>query len=246
MIKKTSKATTAPKKSAPQSLADLWDSTDASEASNNLPTGTHTVRLNEITMKVDPKKGEAAIVVFEAIDGDYEGKTARQFYKLKDIEGNKGPGIAYLQRDLALLGYENIPGAKIKKTLKEISDDQPMCVVNVKENGQYTNVYLQGLAEEGIVDSDDTEAEEEEEETEEEESEDSEEETEETEEESEEEEEEEPYTASVGDDVKWTDEDGDEHTGTIKKLVAKAGKAKIEDEDGDEMLVKLEDLEPNE
>jgi hypothetical protein len=88
------------------SLADLWDDTDPSEATNTLPNGTHEVRINKIELKEDKKKGEAAILEVEGLEGDIEGLKGRQLYKLRDVKGGKGPGLAYLMRDLALLGYE--------------------------------------------------------------------------------------------------------------------------------------------
>lgn len=127
-------------------LADLWDNTDPSEASNILSVGEHEVRINEMILKKDPKKGTAVFCEYEAIEGDEEGKKIRQMYKLTDAAGEKAPGLAFLKRDLALLGYDDVPGAKMEKVLKEISEEQPMVIVRVAENGQYTNAYLQGAA----------------------------------------------------------------------------------------------------
>lgn len=129
------------------SLADLWDDTDANEASNKPSDGQHEVRINKFEMKDDAKKGTAAFVEFEVIDGDEEGKSVRQMYKLTDAAGGKGPGLAYLKRDLALLGHEDVPGGKLKKVLAEITEEQPMAIIQVKTNGQYCNAFLQGLAE---------------------------------------------------------------------------------------------------
>lgn len=129
-----------------QTLAALWDDTDPSEASNMLPAGEHTVRLNKIELKDDPKKGTAVFCEYEAIEGENEGQTVRQMYKLTDVAGAKAQGLAFLMRDLALLGYTDVPGKKLKKTLDTITEDQPMVIITVKENGVYTNAYLSGLA----------------------------------------------------------------------------------------------------
>lgn len=163
---KTSNMATKKKPAADkrQTLASLWDGTDASEASNMLSSGQHTVRINKMEYKKDAKKGEAVFVEYESIEGEEEGKTCRQMYKLTDVSGAKAPGLAFLKRDLELIGYEDISGKKLISTLKEITEDQPMVVINVKENGQYTNAYLSGLAEEGESDEDEDEDEDEEEE----------------------------------------------------------------------------------
>lgn len=140
-------------------LADLWDGTDPQEASNQLPAGDHTVRLNALTLKPDEKKGTAVFAEYEAIEGENEGKKLRQMYKLTDADGNKAQGMAFLMRDLALIGYEDVKGKKLEKTLKEISEEQPMVVISAKENGQYINAYLQGPADGDIENSEEEEEE---------------------------------------------------------------------------------------
>jgi hypothetical protein len=150
---------TKPKQTAAErsSLADLFDAADINDASNKLSEGEHEVRLNEIKIIEDEKKGSIAITSFEAIDGDEEGKKAGARYKLTDADGNGAPGMSILKRDLALLGFENVKGKKLLKACEELTEAQPMCIVCVKQNGQYTNVYLQGLAEEAVANTDDDE-----------------------------------------------------------------------------------------
>lgn len=162
VIQKSSKpaaSKTKPKQTASErsSLADLFDAADINDASNKLSEGEHEVRLNEIKIIEDEKKGSIAISSFEAIDGDEEGKKAGARYKLTDADGHSAPGMAILKRDLALLGFENVKGKKLIKACEELTEAQPMCIVRVKQNGQYTNVYLQGLAEEAAADTDDDE-----------------------------------------------------------------------------------------
>lgn len=153
--KKTAPKSTGSSTSNKRSLADMWDDTDPSEASNSLPPGEQEVRINKMELKDDPKKGKAVFVEYESIEGDNEGRKARQLYKLTDADGGKAPGLAYLMRDLALLGYEKIEGKKLPKVLKEITEEQPMVIVTAKENGQYINVYLQGLVDDATTGSDD-------------------------------------------------------------------------------------------
>lgn len=141
------KASKASKKPSRSSLASLFDETDMSEASNLLSEGEHEVRLNSIEISEKPGKGAAAFMEVESIDGDEEGKKGRQMYKLTDEDGAKQVGMAYLKRDLALLGYEDVSGEDLVSTLEELTNEQPMLIVNVKKNGQYTNIYIQGLAE---------------------------------------------------------------------------------------------------
>lgn len=156
MLKVKSKV--APSKpSTPErsSLASLFDAADASNASNKLSEGQHEVRLNEIKLVEDKAKGTYASATFEAIDGDEEGKKASSRYTLIDAQGEPSAGLDILKRDLALLGYEDVKGSKLKKVLEEITEEQPMCIVNVKLNGQYANVYLQGVSEGGVPNTED-------------------------------------------------------------------------------------------
>lgn len=202
-MKKPANKTSSPAAGKRLSLADLFDNTDASEASNTIAAGQHEVRLNSIVIKEDPKKGAGAFVEYESIDGEQEGRKVRQMYKLTDVAGNKSQGFAYLKRDLALLGYEDVIGKQLKKTLAEITEAQPMCIINVKENGQYTNAYLQGLSEGGELEEE-GKPEEEEEEVEE-------------------------ITYEVGDEVKFTNDDGEEVEGTIKKITGDTASVKTEE-----------------
>lgn len=149
-----------PGTAAKLTLADLWDNTDPSESKNQLPVGEHTVRLNSLTQKDDPKKGTAVFAEYEAIDGENEGKKLRQMYKLTDADGGKAQGMAILMRDLEILGHKDIKGKKLKKTLESISEGQPMVIITAKENGQYMNAYLNGLADDIDEDEDEDESEE--------------------------------------------------------------------------------------
>ncbi len=199
------------------SLADLWDNTDPGEASNFIGEGDHELRLNKIEYKADKKKGSAAFIHYEALSGEEEGKTGRQMYKLTDSDGGKAPGMAYLMRDLALLGYEDVKGKDIEsgKAFKEVNEEQPMCLVTAKKNGQYMNYYLNGLVEDGAsgkgkdTDGDgDTETEFEE-----------------------------------GDRVKFKDDDDDEIIGNIESINKKKETAKINGEDGKKYTMDFDDLE---
>lgn len=143
--KKPAPKQTAP--SGPRSLADLFDEADGSGVGNMLPEGEHKVRINAMTFKEDPKKGSAVVAEYEAIDGEHEGKKIRQLYKLTDSEKQVAPGMNFLKRDFGLLKYEDVTGAKLKKTLEKITEEQPLVIIQVKENGNYINARLQGLAE---------------------------------------------------------------------------------------------------
>lgn len=139
----TAKKPTAPKV---KSLADMFDESTGVSAADLLPEGEHKVRINEMVMKEDSSKGTGVAATYECIDGENEGKKIRQFYKLTDSEGQKAPGMDFLKRDLALMKVE-ATGAQLKKALAKVTEEQPLVFINVKQNGEYVNARLQGLAE---------------------------------------------------------------------------------------------------
>ena len=220
--KPTNKNSNKNKKGAGCSLANIWEVTDPTEASNNLTLGEQQARLADIKVNNNPEKGLAVFLKWEGLaEENTEGLSSSQMYRVSDSTGAKAAGAAYLMRDLGILGYPDIKPAKIEAKLKEIAEEGIVALVNVKQSGEYVNVYVQGLPVDADVDPDDADEEAEEEAE-------------------EEEEEEESPELEVGDEVTWSDEDGDEQSGTISKI--KGELAILKDSDGTTHKVDLSDL----
>jgi hypothetical protein len=163
-IKKTntpaSKPDTSVKKKKPvntggdegtDSLANAFDSTPAGAAFAAWPAGKYQVNLTgaELTPH-DEKKGQSVQFTYtghEDEDDAVAGKEMKQWYKIANADGAAGPGIGFLKKDLAILGYEDVTFADLEDTLDRVQSEQPLLNVNVKQNGQYSNVYIEGLVE---------------------------------------------------------------------------------------------------
>lgn len=133
------------------SLADYFDNTTATEGFVTWPPGEYIAHITEFVVLEPNEKGVAVKLVYTGHEDEENekvtGREISQFYKVKNADGSKGNGVGFLKRDLEILGYENVTGAELEDTLSAIATEQPKVIVNVKLNGQYTNAYLKGLAE---------------------------------------------------------------------------------------------------
>lgn len=135
------------------SKEDAFDS--ASAAALGIPPGDWEARILEMVYEKKEGKGESVKVTYEATEPDDQspayGKKSSQWYQIFKKDGTIGAGVGFLKADLEKLGVdaEGQKFANIEATLEQISEAQPLCNVRVKQNGQYLNVYLQGLVVEG-------------------------------------------------------------------------------------------------
>lgn len=131
------------------SLASAFDSTPAGAGFATWPAGKYQVNLTSAElMPYDSSKGQSVQFTYTGHEDEEEGvagKEIRQWYKIANADGKAGPGIGFLKKDLAILGYEDVTFADLEDTLDRIQSEQPLLSVNVKQNGQYANVYIEGL-----------------------------------------------------------------------------------------------------
>lgn len=139
----TNKPATSPKRSSEDSFADAFDDAKAGGGSF-FPVGQHVARISGFELE-DTEKGLSAKITYTGQEGEAEDKNIAQWYKLKTPEGDAGPGIPFLKRDLELLGHTDVKFADLGDTLDSIANEEPEVTINVKQNGQYTNAYLVGL-----------------------------------------------------------------------------------------------------
>lgn len=203
------------KKNKTSSLSSLWNDADPADATSLLPAGNHTVRLNSIKLQEKEGKGTSAVMEFEAIEGEFEGKKVSQYYQLVTKDGEPGQGVVYLKAAFGLLERGEIDGDDLETEFETITDEQPMVIIRVWDSGQYKNAAIVGLAEDDATGDDDDAAS------------------------SDDDDEEVTAEIEVGSKVKWT-EDDEEKEGTVKKI--KGETATVIDEDGDSFKVDLDDL----
>lgn len=136
------------------SVASKADAFDTAKATGlGIPVGDWEARILEMVIEKKAEKGESVKVTYEATttdeDSEAYGKKSSQWYQIFDKDGNIGKGVGFLKTDLEKLGVdeEGRKYANLESTLEQISTEQPLVNIKVKQNGQYFNVYLQGLAE---------------------------------------------------------------------------------------------------
>lgn len=131
------------------SEADLFDQTKAQGA---IDGGKYVAIIGEAILQDKDEKGRSCRFQYEiATDGEFRGQKVTQFYKMFEADGSAGKGLAFLKKDLAVLGYSDIKFGDLEQVFEEIVEKNIGCNVTVKQNGQFTNVYLNGLSEDTEV-----------------------------------------------------------------------------------------------
>jgi hypothetical protein len=135
---------------APAGRSGLFNQTPPEEGFQ-MPLGTFRAYFLGGDRKVDGKKLSIRVEYEVTQHDEHEGKKLSTWYNFFDEDGTPMRGIGFFKKDMALLGKE-IPVCESEELeelddfLRELSDERPLCVVNVKENKGYQNLYLQGLA----------------------------------------------------------------------------------------------------
>ena len=105
-----------------------------------------------MVLQPEDEKGQSVRINFEiATEGEARGEKLAQFYKCFEANGDPGKGLNFLKRDLAILGKPDVKFSELEDVFQEIVDAQTGVLITVKQNGQYTNVYLNGLCEDSSV-----------------------------------------------------------------------------------------------
>lgn len=131
------------------SEADLFDQTKAQGA---IDGGKYVAIIGEAILQDKDEKGRSCRFQYEiATDGEFRGQKVTQFYKMFEANGEAGKGLAFLKKDLAVLGYSDIKFGDLEQVFEEIVQKNIGCNVTVKQNGQFTNVYLNGISEDTEV-----------------------------------------------------------------------------------------------
>lgn len=130
-----------------ESRAKQFDDTKPQGA---VDPGKYYAVIEEFVMQEPDDKGQSARVKYGiANDGEFRGQQVTQFYKVFESDDSTGKGAAFLKKDLAVLGYGDVKFADLDEAFEEIVNKDMGVVITVKQNGQWTNVYLGGLAEDG-------------------------------------------------------------------------------------------------
>jgi len=133
--------------SAGKSKADLFDETKPNEGFG-IPQGAYECLIVGAELKREEGTEKESIeMTYEVInhrDDELNGKTVKAWYNLFDKDGTPAKGGGFWKRDSAVIGYE-CKYADLEETLEQLVADQVEVAVTVKINGQFTNIYLNGL-----------------------------------------------------------------------------------------------------
>lgn len=146
-------AASTPVKRKNASFADAFS--EAKATGGGFPPGKHEVfiigfeLLGEIAEEGEPQGKLSAQITYEGDADEKEGvagKEMKSFYSLCGDDGEAKGGCGFIKKDLDVLGYEDVKLGDLEDVFEQIVAERPKVVITVKQNGQYTNAYLQGLA----------------------------------------------------------------------------------------------------
>lgn len=130
------------------SKADLFDNAKPQEGFG-VPQGQYEAIIVGAELQGDEKTQKESIMleyeIINARDEELNGKTLKAWYNLIDANGEAAKGLGFWKRDAAIIGYE-CAYDELEETLEQLVNDRIEVAVTVKINGQYTNVYLNGLS----------------------------------------------------------------------------------------------------
>jgi hypothetical protein len=121
---------------------------DQTKALGAITPGKYEAIITELELQKEDEKGQSVRIKYEiATPGEMQGESLAQWYKVFETDGHPGKGAAFLKKDLAVLGYPDVRFADLEEVFEEIVEKQLGAVITVKQNEQFTNAYLNGLAE---------------------------------------------------------------------------------------------------
>ena len=130
-----------------QSAANLFDDAKPEEGFG-IPQGSYeAIIVGAELKKAEDLKKESIEMTFEVQnhrDDEMNGKTVKTWYNLIDKDGKAAKGMGFWKRDAEVLGYP-CKYAELEETLEQLVNDQVEVAITVKINGQFTNVYINGL-----------------------------------------------------------------------------------------------------
>lgn len=127
-----------------RSKADAFNDA-APESGFNIPAGQYIAHLTGAVKETEGEK-ESVKFSYEIAEGEHESKGLAAWYNLFDKDGKPMRGMGFFKRDVELLGQEEIPYEELDDRLEDLASERLLCNISVKHNGQFVNVYLQGLA----------------------------------------------------------------------------------------------------
>lgn len=131
------------------SKADAFDNAKAGGA---VAAGKYDAIVKSFVLQDPDEKGHSARITHViASEGDEQGHTITQWYKLFEVGGEPARGLEFLKKDLAILGHPDVKFKDLEATFEEITEEHPGVVLTVKHKDGFVNAYIQGLCEDSDV-----------------------------------------------------------------------------------------------
>jgi hypothetical protein len=116
----------------------------------NLPDGEYIGDLKELKL-AESKKGRTQVeVMWEVADGELAGKTQKQFYGLSDDKGTPDErGMGYFKNFCEVIGLDLPDELELwQEAMDEfVENSTGLFEIAAKANGDYTNVFVNGVSE---------------------------------------------------------------------------------------------------
>lgn len=131
-------------------LSAMWKKVTPIAASfSNITDGDYIGDLKEMKLGT-AKKGRTQIVLdWEVADGDLAGKTQKQFYGISDDQGNPDEtGMGYFKNVCEVIGWDAPEDLNDWQASMDefVANSTALYDITAKANGNYTNVYVNGIS----------------------------------------------------------------------------------------------------
>lgn len=117
---------------------------------SNVPDGSYLGDLKEMKLGQSKKGRWQVEMTWEVADGDNAGKTQKQFYGISTNEGAADEvGMGYLKNVFEVLGFDAPEDVDLWQEHFDafVNDNTAYYDITVKSNGNYANVYVNGVSE---------------------------------------------------------------------------------------------------
>jgi hypothetical protein len=115
----------------------------------NIPEGDYIGDIKEIKLGQSKKGRWQVIFDWEIADGEFAGKTQKQFYGISDDNGNPDEtGMGYFKNVCEVIGLDLPDDLNLwQETMDDfVANNTSLFEINAKANGQYTNIYVNGVS----------------------------------------------------------------------------------------------------
>ena len=132
-------------------LSVSWKKVEPITASfSNIEDGDYIGDIKEIKLG-EAKKGRIQVVFdWEIADGEFAGKVQKQFYGISDDKGNPDEkGMGYFKNVCEVIGLDLPEDLNLWQEVMDeyVSNNTGLFEITAKANGQYTNIFVNGLSE---------------------------------------------------------------------------------------------------